>query len=479
MHLRLTGLAVFSFIFSVSCFAQTTGYDIQMKIQGLKDTTAYLGYYYGESTFIKDTAKVNGKGELRFDGKKNLDQGVYMFVLGTMKVFEFVVGTNQRFGLETDTQDYIKDMKVKNDVDNKLFFENMMFNMERHKEAEPYIKVIQDSTLAEDKKKDAREAFGKINDKVLAYQDDIIEKYPTTMTAKLLKANKAVKIPDAPKKPDGSIDSTFQLRWYRQHFFDYFDLADDALMHLPRPIYNEKLKEYLDKLYPPQKDTVNQVIDRLAEKVKKNKETYKYLIYSCMVKYQTPEIMGMDEVFVHLYDTYFASGEMDFWANAKMKQNLKDYADRIRLSMLGKQGPDLIMKDTNDKLQSLYNVKSKYTIVFFFDPDCGHCRKETPKLVEFYNKDRAKYNLEVFAVSVDSSMTKLKGFIKEFKTPWINVNFYYSAVGHYQQLYDAVTTPTLYVLDDKKKIIGKKIPVEKLGEFITNYEKFQKKKAGT
>jgi len=474
MYLRSLLSFLFSIVFLTS-FAQT-GYDIQFKVQGLKDTTAYLGYYYGESTFIRDTAKVNSKGEFRFDGKKNLEPGVYFLVLNSTKLVEFVISTNQRFALETSTEDYIKNMHVKNDNDNKLFFDNMLFNMDRNKEADPYVKIVKDSTLSDDKKKDAREALTKINEKVMAHQAEIIEKYPATMTARLFKASKPVQIPDPPKKADGTTDSTFQLRWYRQHFFDNFDLSDDALLRLPKPLYSEKLNEYVDKLYPPQADTINRVIDNLVLKAKKNQETYKYLVYTFMIKYQTPKIMGMDEVFVHLYDKYFATGEMDYWANAKMKSNVKDYAERIRLSMLGKQAPDLIMKDTNEKLQSLYNVKTKYTIVFFFDPDCGHCRKETPKLVEFYNKDKAKYNLEVFAVSTDSSMTKLKDFIKEFKTNWITVNFYYSAVGHYQQLYDAITTPTLYVLDEKKKIIGKKIPVEQLDEFLSNYQKFNKKK---
>ena len=56
-------------------------------------------------------------------------------------------------------------MVVNGDLDNKLFFENMMFYMERHKEDEPYIKILQDSTLKEDQKKSAREGFSKINDK--------------------------------------------------------------------------------------------------------------------------------------------------------------------------------------------------------------------------------------------------------------------------------------------------------------------------
>jgi len=42
-------------ILSISSWAQE-GYKIDFKINGLKDTTTYLGYYYGESTYIKDTA---------------------------------------------------------------------------------------------------------------------------------------------------------------------------------------------------------------------------------------------------------------------------------------------------------------------------------------------------------------------------------------------------------------------------------------
>ena len=83
------------------------------------------------------------------------------------------------------------------------------------------------------------------------------------MTAKILKASQAVKIPDPPKKADGTIDSTFQLRWYREHFFDNFDLSDPTLICLPRPLYSEKITEYLDKLYTPQSTALRKQLTRL------------------------------------------------------------------------------------------------------------------------------------------------------------------------------------------------------------------------
>jgi thiol-disulfide isomerase/thioredoxin len=468
------GLLSLILLLSLNGIAQP-GYQIRMKVSGLRDTTAYLGYYYGESTFIKDTARINHAGEFTFDGKQTLPQGVYFLVLNKTRVFEFVVSQDQHFLLETSTSDYVKNMKVTGDVDNKLFFENMVFNMERHKEAEPFIKVLQDSSLNENQKKDAREAFTKINDKVLAYQDRIIKEHPTTLTARLFKANKPIQIPDPPVKPDGSIDSLFQLKWYREHFFDNFDLADDALIRLPRPIYQEKVNEYLDKLFAPQADTLKQALTKVINKAKKNQETYKYAVWINVLKFQNPEIMGLDAVFVHLYDTYFAKGDMNFWANEQLRKNLKDHADRLRKSLIGMKGPNLIMQDANLQPRELYNIKNKYTIIYIFDPDCGSCKKETPKLVDFYSKK--KWDVEVFAVSADTSMAKMRDYIKEMGMKWITVNGPRTYVGPYQDLYDANSTPTIYVLDRQKKIIGKKIPAEKLDDFLTQYERIERLKA--
>jgi len=450
-----------------------SGYKIDFKVKGWKDTTAYLGHYYGEQTLIKDTARVNTQGAFYFDNAKSLPQGVYFLVLNKTKIFDFVVGGDQQFALETSYDDYIKNMIVKGDDDNKLFFENMHFNMERNIEAEPFIKVLRDSTLTEDQKKSARESFSKVNDKVTAYQKELIAKNPKLLTARLIKANQPIDIPPPPKKANGNIDSSFQLRYYREHFFDNFDLADDALLRMPRPFYQEKIKEYLTKLYPPIADSVLVGIDKMVIKAKRNPETYKYLVWNCVYNYQNPEIMGLDAVYVALYDKYFASGEMNYWISDPVKKNLKDYAEKLRPSLVGKTGANLVMQDQHLQPRSMYDIKNKYTILFIFDPDCSHCKEETPKLVDFYNKNKAKFDMEVFAVSADTSMAKMRKYIKDMKMPWITVNGPRTYVPqHYSELYHSDTTPALYILDRKHKIIAKKLPVKQLEDFFIKHEKF-------
>jgi peroxiredoxin len=171
---------------------------------------------------------------------------------------------------------------------------------------------------------------------------------------------------------------------------------------------------------------------------------------------------------------------MDYWASASIKKSLKDYAEKLRPSLVGKTGANLIMQDQNLQSRSMYDIKNKYTILFIFDPDCGHCREETPKLVEFYNKSHTKLDFEVFAVSSDTSMVKMKNFIKEFKTPWITVNGPRSYLPqHYSHFYHSDTTPALYILDNKRKIIAKKLPVKQLEDFFTKHEKFLQAKKGS
>lgn len=284
--------------------------------------------------------------------------------------------------------------------------------------------------------------------------------------------HKQVSIPEPPKKADGTIDSTFQLRYYRQHYFDNFGLGDEVMLRVPKVIYWEKVQNYLDKLFIQQPDTLFNAVDKLIRVAKQNQDTYKYLVWNAVVYYQNHSIMGLDQVYVKLVDKYIASGEMDYWLDKKTVSQVKEYAGKLRIAPIGTKAPNLIMQDAKLQPRSMYDIKSKYTVLFFFKPSCGHCREETPKLVTLYNAKKKLLNFEVFAVATDSTMKEMKDFINDFKTPWITVNGPRSYIKeHFSKLYYAELTPTVYVLDENKKIIARRIDVESIDDFIENYEK--------
>lgn len=476
----MRALLVVVFALLSLCSSAQEGYKIDFKVKGLKDTTIYLGYnlayYLKEQTYIKDTTIVDRNGTFTFKGNTPLSQGVYFLVLDKISIFQFVIGSDQHFLMETSADNYVENMVVKGDDDNRLFFENIRFERERHKEAEPFIKVLKDSTVNEVEEKTAREGFNKISKKVLDYQQILIEKNPGTVTARILNMNRPIQIPDPPKKANGNIDSTFQFRYYRQHYFDHFPLGDEVMLRTPKVFYWEKVKDYLDKLVVQHPDSLNKALDGLINIAKSNQSTYRYLVWNCIVNYQTPDIMGLDQVYVHLVDKYLVSGEMDYWLDKKTVQNLKDYAGKIRRAPIGSIAANMIMQDENLQSRSMHDIKNKYTILFFFKPTCGHCREEAPKLVDLYKRSKNKLDFEVFAVATDTSMKEMKDFIKEFHTPWITVNGPRSYIKtHFSELYYAETTPTIYITDEKKKIIARRLGVEQIEDFLLNYERVNKK----
>lgn len=475
-HFKFTRMRFLFVVVIVFSYTQNfgQGYELRFDVKDWKETTVYLGHYYGETTYLSDTAQSNMKGEFVFQGQKPLNYRGFYFVAisnsgNVTAQFHFIIGDNQRFKLITYGDDFVKNMKVVGDDDNSLFFENVRFSAQKHREADPYLKVLRDSSTSKLKRKNANNAYEKISKTVIEYQNDIVKLYPKTLTAKIIKAYQPVQVPDVLTEAKETANETFRFRHYREHFFDNFDLAEPGLLCLPQPLYKNKLDEYLDKLHVAKPDSIVSAIDKVIAVAKNNKETYKYAIRLVLFKYQQPEIMGLDEVFVSLYDKYIASGEMNFWLDQKTKNNLKEHAERLRKSLVGKLGENLIMQDANLKPCSMSDISNKYTVLYVFDPDCGHCREETPELVTFYNSK--KFDIGVYAVCADSSIQKMKSYIKEMKMTWTTVNAHRTYTKWYQDLYDAITTPSLYVLDRNRRIIAKKIPVDKLGDFLTQYEK--------
>ena len=197
--------------------------------------------------------------------------------------------------------------------------------------------------------------------------------------------------------------------------------------------------------------------------------------------------MGMDKVFVHMVDNYYKD-DIAFWMDADKIKKIQEKADEKRNTLIGIAAPELILMDTSGTWISTYkDVKTKYTLLFFYDPDCGHCKKETPKLVEFYNNHTPK-NITIYAVSSNHD-EKWKKFIQKNEMDFYNVSIPAQAYSDaeyatklitsgtttykslkYQETFDVFTTPKIFLLDENHIIRAKDIAVEQVEGFITRFE---------
>ncbi|MDR0419359.1 MAG: TlpA family protein disulfide reductase, partial [Prevotellaceae bacterium] len=233
-----------------------------------------------------------------------------------------------------------------------------------------------------------------------------------------------------------------------------------------------------NNLIIPDPDTIIKHADMLIERSKGNREMFRYITEYFFQKYQASEIMSHDIIVVYLADKYYLSGEA-YWADEEYLGKIKDRADKLRPNLVGKTAPELLLQTIDGRYESLRKLRTSYTILYFWEPSCGHCRKETPKLWDLYNKYRDK-GVEVYAVYTQYKHTEWENYVNEHQYDWINVwdgiegtdsegkQTTFSLGSNFRNLYDIYSTPVIYFLDKDKKILAKRIDIATLEKMLNN-----------
>ena len=143
---KLLVIAIIS-SFCLSAFAGNEGYKIKIKFKGLKDSTVYLGNYFGNKQYYKDTARIDANGICVFQGKEPLPGGIYSVIYNNMMLFELVVN-EPLIEIETDTLNYVKNMVIKKSEENKLFYKHLLFVGDMQRQSMELQAKLSDSTAS-------------------------------------------------------------------------------------------------------------------------------------------------------------------------------------------------------------------------------------------------------------------------------------------------------------------------------------------
>src|SRR5580692_1439048 len=76
-------------------------------LKGLSNTKCYMGFYYGDKSYVLDSANVDDKGNFHFEGDSIMPGGIYFVLLKDKKYFEFIIDKEQKFTMHTDTSNFI------------------------------------------------------------------------------------------------------------------------------------------------------------------------------------------------------------------------------------------------------------------------------------------------------------------------------------------------------------------------------------
>ena len=221
---------------------------------------------------------------------------------------------------------------------------------------------------------------------------------------------------------------------------------------------------YIEKVCYQIPDSLNKEVDMLIRKSKADKECFRFVLGTLYNYFNKSQIMGFDAVFVHIAQ-YYLNGEAD-WDDPKYIEELKTKVKKIEPNLLGKiaQNFKVPTPDLKNYIE-LYEMKNKYTVLFFFEPDCSHCNHEAPLMKEVYDRMHDK-GIDFLAFCTQLDTAKIFKFNREKNLKWPTV--YSPYYGKYRDDYNIYSTPTVYLLDKNKKIIAKRIDSEQLEKIIVS-----------
>ncbi|HEY9176625.1 MAG TPA: redoxin domain-containing protein [Flavipsychrobacter sp.] len=453
-HILLTLLFIGS---SCQLLFAKDGYTVKLKFADLKDQKVFLAHYYGKplpTIYKVDSATIDSKGMGVLQSDREIIGGLYLLILQDNTSYtEFLLDNGQSIEMNITKEKLPVGVTFKNSPENERFQQYVVFLDKvgkQHKELMATLaqaKTAKDTAVIQDK-------FRALSVDVSRFREDYIQKHSNTLLANIFKALETPEVPEM-KKEDGTIDNDARYRWYKEHYWDNIAFEDERLVYTP--LLGNKLEEYFSKLVPAIPDTFNAEADALIKKARASKEVFKYVVHWITNYAQESDIMGMDAVFVHMVENYYMKGEA-FWLNPGTLEKYVDRARSIAPNVIGNIAPELKLQQLDGKQVSLHEVDAKYTLLVFWSPDCGHCEEEIPRIDSAIKAEGLyKKGMKVIGVNIDRETEKWQRIIKNKNLDnWIHV-YDPERKSDFRAKYDVYGTPSVYLLDQKKIIRGKKL----------------------
>ena len=444
-------------------FTNLQAYNIEITIKDFSEENLYLGYYYGNKQYIRDTAKIEN-GSFSFTGDDTLRHGMYLFILPPDNRFiQFLVSDdNQNYIFQSDVADLIVNMNVEGNKDTELFYSYLKkLNIERQR-ADSLSLVIDEMEDSDPDKKALSETLDNIGKKVNEFRDSLIVHNPNSLASAILSVGREITYPEF----EGTEEEKQQKKflYFRDRYFDDIDLTDPRMLR--SNVMHARVENYVEKLTLQIPDSVNRSIDFILDKVSSDEEIHRYFLSHFINKYIQAKVVGFDAVFVHLVDNHIDRKELPWLSNEQRTKLIKNASD-IKPVLIGKTAPDVKLFTKDKTPVNLHEIDADYTVMYFWDADCGHCKKSIPKLIEFGEVYIPK-GVKVIAVCTEIGKDESKCWeaIEERNMDiFLNLVDPYMA-SRYKTKFDVKSTPMIYVLDRNKKIVSKRIGSDQLPDIL-------------
>ncbi len=439
-------------------FSSATGqYSIHIQVDSMPTSRAYLYEFVGDRTGeIVDSVHTTQAGHVMFELPANAHPGMYRMVMGPRTWLDFIFN-KEDIVLHTHFNTPVDSLKVKSSKENDLWngYMNYFLIMNRKQEYLSRLLSVYNPS----------DPFYKSIEQELA---GVRQTDPETVSKKIIKNNpdsyvaRMLKIEQSPQVPLGlSMDE--ERDYILENFFSGIDFTDSTLMYSPPLI--SRVRNYFglfQRAYPP--DEVEEAmiggLNRLLSKAAISDPLYDFLLEELAQMFERSE-----------FETFFAYFMENFLLGASCKdesRNLKlaETLAAIQKTAIGNISPEVILPLPSGPL-ILSEMKEPLIMVLFWASWCQHCNEMLPEIRKIYEQYKSK-GFEVISISLDEDPKEYQKAIDSGHYSWINYSELKGWDCSIAYDFGIRATPTMILMDQNKRIIGKPRNPQHLRQLISN-----------
>ena len=456
------------------------GYAIRVNVPQMPGKNLILANYFEEKVYAVDTARLDAQGNGIFQNpRKKLARGMYLLLFSPSNYFDILIGDDQHFSIKTDTTDFLATFHVEGSSENQAFLDFQKFMMQQNQKMQNIRRKFENDPQKEQEsvKKNYTAQFDRADKEVRAYIAGLVRDYPGSSLATFADFTLSAEVPDFSQSvPPGTKDRDMEIKrkafyYAKAHYWDHTNFRDSTLLRTS--LFKGKLDEYFKNWVVVHPDSLYRACVNIIERARPCNVMFRYLLNYCIVSTFDNKIMGMDEAFVKLGEHYYLSGQVD-WLEKEQLKKITDEVLKRQYNLLGHKALDLKLPSLEGNWVSLYETKAPYLLLLFWEPNCGHCKKQVPQAKKEIYERFSPYGLKVFAVQTHTDKKAWEEFVEknqlfDFINCWDP-----NRQSNYWTIYNVFSTPVMYLLDKDKKIIAKNLAIDQMVDLL----KKEYKKAG-
>ena len=405
---------------------------INVKVENLDENVFYLIKYKSDKSHIVIDTSTFSSDYKTFTNDVNYDEGIYIIADSKLNpLFEILLGKDQKFSIHVKELMDLDSYKVKGCKETSAYFD--IYSKTTHNKL--HIKALESEM---EYFPDNARKIDSLRLRHNEYLESIKIKDSNSFLNTYIIFNKEIIVPQEYK---GNSE-----QYIIDHYFDNIGFCDARILNTR--LLKNKLDDYFNNYISKQTpEVICQKIDNLINMINSSvfgvqcsvSSIRDYVLWYLYSKYFDPGNTENELVYIHFVDNYFSRLEIENLTENIRKEIIKR-ADILRNITIGKAAPTFSFTDDNGDTICLDDIKSKYTVLLFYKPECQKCIRDK-RILGLIEKRRNDLTVLEINISEDN----------------------HNKVSHdIVEKYDIMTTPTIYLLNENKEIIAKHIKSEEV-----------------